>query len=70
MKGLFKYLGQIPCAKVPQCLSWNQGSLAHLLGENVPQSLHLPFQTKTFLPSKSKVFDRRQANILARVRNL
>jgi len=49
MKCLLKNLGQIQCAKVPQCLSWNQGFLDTLTwGAIAPQSSHLPLQTKPF----------------------
>jgi len=34
MKSLLKRLGQIQCAKVSQCSSWNQGFLIYILGGN------------------------------------
>jgi len=57
MKCLLRSLGQIQCAKEPQCLSLNQGFLSTLTwGAIVTQSLHLTLQTKIFPPPQSKVF--------------
>ena len=56
MKCLTKRLGQIQCAKVPQCLPWNEDFFNTFTWVAiVPQSLHLPRQAKPLPPSQSKV---------------
>jgi len=55
MKCLLQNLGQIQCAKLPRCLSWNQGILTHLLGEQICPS-HYTFlsrQSVSPIPVKS-----------------
>jgi len=73
MKWLLKSLGQIQCAKMPQRLSWHQDFFNTLTwGAIVPQSLHLPRQTKlsqlkVIWTRKEMTFDDRSANISAPV---
>ena len=55
MTCLLKNLGQIQCAKVPRCLFWNQGYLAHLLGSNCAPILTPPSPDKVVSPSQSKL---------------
>jgi len=58
------------CAKVPQCLSSNQGFLTFLLGRYTFLSSRSYFphpSQKSFEQSKEMTFDRRLANITALV---
>jgi len=73
MKCLLKNLGQMQCAKVPRCLSWNQGFLTHLLGELWRPSPHTSLSRQSRFPHlsqksleqrKEMTFDRRLANII------
>jgi len=55
MKCSLKSLGQIQCAKVPRCSSWNKFFSTLIWGAIAPQSLHLALQTNPFPPFQSKV---------------
>jgi len=53
---ILKSLGQIQCAKVPKCLSWNQGYFNILtLGGNCRPVPTLSYTAKTISPTQSKV---------------
>jgi len=53
MKCLLKILGQIQCAKVLQCLSWNQGFLTYLLGEKWLSSPCTFLSTQSHFPHRN-----------------
>jgi len=57
MKCLLKSLGQIQCAKDPQCLSWNQGFFIALIWEAiVPQPTPVFFNRGSAEPQGSPSF--------------